>query len=416
MTIANDAEALAYPFPRDSRTDPPAEIARFRSEAPVVRVTLPTGDAAWLVTRYDDIRAVLADPRLRPRYPGFVGAGGQPGASSAGGSNFMFSKGPADHARLRQIVGWAFTPRYIEGMRPRIQEIASNLLARMADQSPPVDLVAAYAFPLPVIVIAELLGVPIPDREEFRDIFRAWTAARLVTGGQGSEKAKEAGQRLRDYVDDMIAAKRCNPGRDLMTALIAAHGDAGDRLSDAELFSMATGLLISGYVTSVNAIARGTLALLRSGEYAELSVGSVGIVQAVEEILRYGQSGDTGVLRIATEDVQVGATVIARGEAVLTPLAAANRDPSYFPEPDRLDLARKDNPHLSFGYGPHHCVGAALARLELQVAFASLAHAFPALRLAVPYDDALRLVVPFIELPGRGGVLVGGARELPVTW
>jgi cytochrome P450 len=413
MTVANDAEALAYPFPRDSRTDPPAEIARCRGEAPVVQVRLPTGDLAWLVTRHDDIRAVLADPRLSPQYPGFVGAQRQ---SGAGGSNFMFSKGPADHARLRQIVGWAFTPRYVEGMRPRIQEIADDLLTRMADQSPPVDLVAAYAFPLPVIVIAELLGVPIPDREEFRDIFRAWTAARLATRGQGSGKASDAGQRLRDYVDGMIAAKRRNPGHDLMTALLAAHDEGDDRLSSAELFSMATGLLISGYVTSVNAIARGTLALLRSGQYAALSAGSVGIGQAVEEILRYGQSGDTGVLRIATEGVQIGATMIARGEAVLTPLAAANRDPSYFRDPDRFDITRKDNPHLSFGHGSHHCTGAALARLELQVAFGSLAHAFPALRLAAPEDEAERLVVPFIELPGRGGVLVGGARELLVTW
>jgi cytochrome P450 len=365
-----------------------------------------------MVTRYEDIRAVLADHRFSPRYPGFVDAGA--GSSDSRGANFMFSTDGADHARLRGLVSWMFTPRYMATMRPRVERIADELLTAMAGRRPPVDLIEAYAYPLPIIVIFEFFGVPVSERDRFRDLFRGWIASRLSFTGSEAGRTADAGQELRAYVDGLVQAKRGEPGDDLMSSLIGARQDG--RLSEGELFAMVTGLLVSGYVTSVNAVARGTLALLHTGQYAVMGRDPERLEAAVEEILRYGQSGDTGVLRVAKEDVEIAGVTIRKGEGVLTPLAAANRDPSVFPHPDRFDVTRADNVHLSFGHGAHHCVGAGLARMELQVAFAMLARRFPALRLAVPYEEALGLVMPTIELPGRRGVLVGGARELPVTW
>jgi cytochrome P450 len=411
-TTSPTTPMLDYPFSRTSRTDPPEDIARLRAEAPMTRVRQPNGEPAWLLTRYDDIRSVLADPRFVARYPGFVDAGA--GSGDSRGANFMFSTEGADHVRLRGLVSYAFTPRYLENLRPRIEQLADDLLARMAARTPPVDLIEAYAYPLPIVVIFEMFGVPIDQHEHFRDLFRSWIAARLSFTGNNPDRASEAGQQLRSYVEGLLADKRKNPGDDLMSVLIAARDD--DRLSEPELFAMITGLLVSGYVTSVNAIARGTLALLHNGQYTSVGAEPARIESVVEEILRYGQSGDTGVLRIATQDVRLGDVTIAKGEAVLTPLAAANRDPAHFAEPDRFDVARTNNAHLSFGHGAHHCVGAGLARLELQVAFGALARAFPTLRLATSYEEALNTVVPFIQLPGRPGVLVGGPQGLSVTW
>jgi cytochrome P450 len=376
-------------------------------------VRQPTGGSAWLLTRYEDIRSVLADPRFIARYPGFIDGSG-PGSSQ--GANFMFSTEGEDHVRLRGLVSSEFTPRRLERLRPRIERVADGLLDAMTSRSAPVDLIEMYAYPLPVIVIFELIGVPVSEQDEFRRLFQAWMSARLAFSFQDPEVASRAGRELKAYVEGLIEAKRPSLADDLLSRLIKARDEGTRRLSDPELFAMVSGLLISGYVTSVNAIARGTLALLDTGQYGVLGGRPDELERAVEEILRYGQSGDTGVLRIAQEDVEVGGITIRRGEAVLTPLAAANRDPAEFADPDRFDVARPHNPHLSFGFGTHHCVGAALARLELRVAFASLVRRIPALRLAVPYKEALASVVPFIELPGRRGVLVGGPQKLPVAW
>jgi cytochrome P450 len=405
-------QPLDYPFPRESRTDPPEAIAELRDTKRVVLVRQPTGEPAWLLTRYEDIRGVLGDHRFTARYPGFVDATGSGGPPTG---KFMFSTEGEDHVRLRGLVSSAFTPRYMERLRPRIEEVATDLLDQMATKPRPVDLVEGYAYPLPVTVIFEIFGVPVTEQKHFERLFRAWVAARLSFSRQEPEQASRAGEELKAYVEGLITGKRRAPADDLLSRLVAAR-DTGGQLSDGELFAMVSGLLISGYVTSVNAIARGTLALLHTGQFATLDTTPEKLERAVEEILRYGQSGDTGVLRIAEEDVEVGGVTVRKGEAVLTPLAAANRDPAEFVDPDTFDVNRTHNPHLSFGFGVHHCVGAALARLELQVAFDRLVRRFPTLRLAVPYEEALNTVVPFIELPGRKGVLVGGSQKLPVTW
>jgi cytochrome P450 len=412
MTKASAVVPLDYPFPRESRTDPPESIARLRATRPVSLVRQPTGEPAWLLTRYDDIRHVLADRRFVARYPSFIDRSG-PGSSQ--GANFMFSTEGADHVRLRGLVSSEFTPLRLERLTPRIERVADQLLDSITAGPERVDLIESYAYPLPVIVIFELMGVPGIEEGEFRRLFQAWISARLSFSLQDPDVASRAGRELKAYVERLIEAKRRSLADDMLSRLIQARDGGTQRLSDPELFAMVSGLLISGYVTSVNAIARGTLALLDTGQYAVLGGRQDAVERAVEEILRYGQSGDTAVLRIAEEDVEVGGVIIRRGEAVLTPLAAANRDPAEFTAPDRFDVNRSHNPHLSFGFGTHHCVGAALARLELRVAFASLVRRIPTLRLAVPYEEALASVVPFIELPGRRGVLVGGPQQLPVA-
>jgi cytochrome P450 len=261
-------------------------------------------------------------------------------------------------------------------------------------------------------VIFDFLGIPLAEWETYQQLLRAYTGSVLPTS-QGD--TGNPGQRLREYVKGLVAAKRRAPGDDLLTRMIEIHDEDESRLSESELLAQTTGLLAAGYITTVNALARGTVALLHSNQYTALDTNRDRLERAVEEILRYGQSGDTGVLRVATEEVRLGDFVVPRGEAVLTPLAAANRDPDVFPEPDRFDINRRENQHLSFGHGPHHCIGAPLARPELQVGFSALARSLPTLQLAVSYEEALELTVPFIQIPG-GGVIVGGSRSLPVAW
>jgi cytochrome P450 RapN len=310
---------------------------------------------------------------------------------------------PPDHTRLRRLVSHAFTTRRVERLRPRVQEIAADLLGRMADQGPPADLVQALAFPLPITVICELLGVPSQDQ----DRFSRWADALRTFGAFAQEEVDQAREELNGYLVDMVAWRREQPTDDLISALVTARDDQ-DRLSEQELISISGTLLMAGYDTTAHAIANYAYTLLtHPRQLALLRAHPDLLPKAIEELLRItplGIAGDS--VRIATEDVQVADVLVRSGEAVVARGPSGNRDRSVFTNPDQLDITRAPNPHLTFGYGIHRCLGASLARMELQVALGSLLARFPYLGLAVPVE----------EVTWKHDKLLRGPRVLPVTW
>jgi cytochrome P450 len=374
------------------RADPHPTYARWRQEGPVRRVLLPSGLTAWLVTRYEDGRQALSDPRLSKAIP--LGPG-----IDAATSKHMLSADPPDHTRLRRLVSGAFTVRRIEALRPRIEEITDELLATMAGRDR-VDLIDALAFPLPIQVICELLGVPSADR----DSFRAWTTV-VVTGSAAGAELPAAMHAMASYIRELIAERRARPGDDLLSGLIGAR-DAGDRLSEDELSSMVFLLLIAGHETTVNLIGNGVHLLLSDRDrWDRLRADPALLPSAIEEFLRFEGPVETSTYRFAVEDLEIGGAAIRAGDSVLVSLLAADRDEDRFPEPDELRLDRAQNPHLAFGHGIHYCLGAPLARLEAQIAFGKLLARFPGLRPAGPPAD----------LTWRPGFLIRGLQELPVV-
>jgi cytochrome P450 len=381
--------------------DPQAVFARLRPAAPAVPVIMPGGGRAWLVTRYDDVRAALADPRLAKDWVRHMTPQGQaPDPVHGHFSRNMLTVDPPDHTRLRRLVQQAFTPRRVAALRPRVQQIADGLLGAMADSGGDVtDLIPAFAFPLPVTVICELLGIPGDDQEEFR----AWSAA-MVDSLVPADGHRAASLGMYQYFTELIAAKRRHPGDDLVSALITAR-DAGDSLSESELLSMLFLLLIAGHETTVNLIASGTLALLRHpGELARLRSGSPPLPAAVEELLRYASPVNHATERFTLEPVTIGDVTIPAREWVILATASANHDPARFRDAGSLDLGRDTAGHLAFGHGIHYCLGAPLARLEGEVALGSLLARFPELALAVP-ESSLRW---------RASSLIHGLESLPV--
>lgn len=351
------------------------------------RVRLPAGNEAWLVTRYEDAKRALSDPRLSKQYP-VVGI--------AAVSRHMLAADPPDHTRLRRLVSAAFTARRVEGLRPRIEEITAGLLDDMAGRDE-VDLIDAFAFPLPIQVICELLGVPSADR----DAFRAWT--NVIVGGPrpGVDHGGAVGA-LVAYIQDLLMERRRDGGDDLLAALLEVR-DAEDRLSEDELTSMVFLLLIAGHETTVNLIGNGAWLLLsRRERWERLRADPSLLPAAVEEMLRYEAPVETATFRIAATDLTIGDQHIAAGEQVVVGLLAANRD-DRFADPDEMVLDRDNNPHLAFGHGIHYCLGAPLARLEGAVAFARLIERFPGLRLA-----------PDVHPEWRPGLLLRGLQQLPV--
>jgi pimeloyl-[acyl-carrier protein] synthase len=362
--------------------DPAPAYHLLRREAPVLYV--PATESWWL-TRYDDVLLALQDRRLgkEPLAPG-----GRPvtPVAAVGGASLppsMLFRDPPEHTRLRALVNRAFTPRVVEALRPHIQEVADRLLDGVAPQGR-MDVMADFAVPLPAIVIAELLGVPPADRERFK----AWStdlalALDATQPPPARAAAAAAGEALARYFADLIAARQGQPRDDLISGLLAAE-EQGDRLSRGELLSMCVLLLVAGHETTTNLIGGGTLALLRHPEQLHrLRRQPQLLPAAVEELLRY-VSPVQRVGRIVREPLAIGGTPLPAGAIVAPVLAAANRDPGVFAEPDRLDLGRPDNRHLAFGRGIHFCLGAPLARLEGQIAFATLLARCPDLELVTP--------------------------------
>jgi cytochrome P450 len=389
----------------DFFADPHRMYARLRAERPVARARTPVGLRVWLVTRYDDARQALTDPRLSKDGIGLAQVldrhplpPDQRVVFAQELGRHMLSSDPPDHTRLRKLVSRAFTMRAIAGMRPRIEEIAAGLADQMADGPAEVDLLDAFAFPLPMSVICDLLGVP--DSE--RTTFRTWSNTLLSSDAAAAER-EAAGAAMAQYLGALVADKRARPADDMLSAIVAASEDA-DRLSADETVSMAFLLLVAGHETTVNLIGNGMFALLRHpARLAELRADPDLTPRAVEEFLRFDGPVDLATYRHTTESVEIGGTTIPPGEVVLVALASANRDSDRYPAADVLDL-RRDVGHLAFGFGLHHCLGAPLARLEGDVAFRTLVSRFPDLALAAGPD----------ELTWRASMLMRGLTRLPV--
>jgi pimeloyl-[acyl-carrier protein] synthase len=387
-----DPEFIADPYPT---------YHRLRAEDPVHRSPL----GFWVLTRYDDVVAALRDPRLgKAGIEAMVAARYGSAAPVTGLS--MLVRDPPDHTRLRGLVNTAFTPRVVDRLRPHIQQIVDDLLARV-EGAHGMDLIADFAYPLPVIVICEMLGVPVEDREDFKAwglaIARSLDAILLPPDSDVAQRGASARRALGQYFRGLIAERRGAPRDDLLSSLIAAEA-AGDKLSEDELLATCILLLIAGHETTVNLIGNGTLALLRHpAELRRLRDDPSLIQSAVEELLRYDGPVQRST-RILHEDVSFQGTTIPKGDMVLTFIGAADRDPAQFPEPDRLDLARRDNRHIAFGWGIHFCLGAPLARLEGQIAIGTLVRRLPRLALATDRPEF------------RESVTLRGLQSLPVSY
>jgi cytochrome P450 len=375
-------------------SDPYPAYAELRTDAPVRRLDLPDGPM-WIITRYEDARAAFVDARFSKDWRYTLPAD-QRAAMPAAPTPMMLLMDPPDHTRLRKLVSRSFTARRMSELRPRVQEIADDLLAALpADGA--VDVMAHYAFLLPVRVICELLGVPAEDRDDFG----RWSSTMIDESPQDEKFA--ASRKLSEYLAGLTDRKRTEPDDALLSALTQVSDDDGDALSQEELVAMAMLLLIAGHETTVNLIGNGILGLLTHPDQREILAEKPELwPTAVEELLRWDSPVTTAPVRFAAEDVEVAGTTIPEGAVVVLGIAAANRDDGRFADAARLDVTRDDRGHLAFGYGLHHCLGAPLARIEGEVALRSLFTARPELALAAE------------DLTYRRSTLVRGVTELPV--
>lgn len=401
MSAESAAQSAPVPSEQVKSEDPPP-LGRVRGIGPPRQVIMPSGEVGYVVTRNDDAQRALTHPAFsrgalfRPGAPPFALA------SSVGTADSLLNMDPPEHTQVRIVVSKAFTRRRVAGMRGGIQEVTDDLLDRMADAGPPVDLVGALCAPLPVTVICQLLGVPYEDRASFR----AWTSAAMTVTGYSPEQAAQALQNLSDYLAGLIAKRRTEPADDLLSALVAAR-DQEERLTEPQLVNLGMLLLIAGHETTLYQLGRSVHALLRRPQlYASLHADPNRVPSAVEELLRLRSSVPGAAPRLTTQDAEIGGVRIPAGSIVMLKLSNANRDPHIIRDPEEMDFNRPDNKHLAFGHGPHFCLGAALARAELQVALAALVRRFPSLRFAV--DPA--------TIPWQTGQITEGPMTLPVTW
>jgi cytochrome P450 PksS len=381
--------------------------AQLRAESPVARVILPDKREAWLVTRYDDVLAGLRDERLVKNLGNAVPPDQQKKQPWVPGvfrplERIMTNLDGSDHRRLRALVQQAFTPRLVERMRVRAEQVSNELLDAVQPRGR-MELIREYAMPLPATIIAEILGVPAADRRAFQ----RWSKA-LVTASESPLFALRALLPIMAflrYIRKLVRERRSDPRDDLVTALVRAE-EAGDKLSEDELLAMIFLLLVAGYETTVNLIGNGTLALLQHpDQLAKLRANPALIVSAVEELLRYTSPVGTTTDRYAREELTIAGAVIPQGALVMLVVASANRDERQFANPDMLDITREPNKHVTFGWGVHFCLGAPLARLEGQIAITTLLHRCPNLRLAAAPDT----------LRWRPGLEMHGLEALPVA-
>ena len=392
----------------DLKQHPFLVLKDLRTTAPLYRFEMPNGKHAWMVTRYDDVLAIIKDPRIvkdiRRVLPPESAANFVSPSDALSMLRFhMLSSDPPDHTRLRRLVSKVFTPRMIEQLRPRIQHITDELLDQVQSQGQ-MDLIGNFAFPLPITVICEMLGVPVEDRLKVR----VWSNAFLDRSGllqADTEELPELGEFVR-YLQALMKEKRERPDDRLVSQLVRLE-EAGDKLSENELISMIWLLLVAGHETTVNLIGNGVFELLQHpDQWRKLQADPSLVATAVEELLRYTSPVMVGTGRWASEDIEMHGTVIAKGDMVWISLMAANTDPEHFSAPEELDITREENEHLAFGKGIHYCLGAPLARLEGQIALDTLLRRLPDLHLKVQPE----------ELRWRPGLLLHGLQELPVAF
>lgn len=356
----------------------------------------------WFLTRHEDCATLLRDNRLG-HATGYAGVPENQRPLVEMQAEWLLLKNPPDHTRLRGLVHKAFTPRIVEQMRAKIQEITDRLLDKVQD-SGRMDLIADLAYPLPVTVICEMLGVPAADQDEFHswsnDLARSLD---LTDEAAVYDQAAEAAVVFRKYLEGLAAEKRARPGSDLLSMLVQVE-EAGDKLTEDELYATCTLLFIAGHETTINLIGNGTLALLREPEQLARLLADKGLLRtAVEELLRYNSPVQL-TSRVVFEEIVVGGQTIPRGSQVAFLLGAANRDPERFSEPNKLDIGREPNPHLALGGGIHYCLGAPLARMEGMIALETLLRRMPGLRLET--DEPMY----------RNNYALRGLESLPVTW
>ncbi|MGQ4615006.1 cytochrome P450 [Nocardia sp. R7R-8] len=379
MPVDTHTQAPAFPFDRTDELAPPREYALLREDTPAARITLYDGSEAWLLTRYEDVKAALSDQRFSAdaRNPGFPFVSGALRAS-VGHKHIPFLRlDPPEHDRLRRMLSREFIVKRIDGLRPAIETIVDRFIEQLLAAGEPADLISHFALPIPSAVIAELLGVPYSDHEYFQDRGR-----RMLSSEFTLEQSAQAVVELREYLGTLAEHKRNDPGEDVLSRLVLEREATGE-LDREDLKSSALLLLVAGHETTANMIGLGVYTLLRHpDQHALLRADPELIKQVVEELLRFLSIVHTGVPRVALEDVLIGDTLIRRGEGVIASIPAANWDASTFADPHRFDIRREPNRHLAFGFGIHQCLGQPLARKELEIALTRLFERVPTLRLA----------------------------------
>ncbi|MFF9024669.1 cytochrome P450 [Streptomyces eurythermus] len=400
-----EAPPVRFPLRRTCPFAEPPEYAGLRADAPVSRAALKVnGKPAWLVTRHEHVRQVLGDSRVSSnlKLPGYPHQFHIPEELLAQVRLMMLNMDPPEHTAHRRMLIPEFTARRVRELRPRIQQIVDEHVDAMLAAGGPVDLVTALALPVPSLVICELLGVPYEDHARFEE----WSAA-LMNHDLSPQEYGAAVQALDMYLDQLVTLKENEPGDDLISRFLEKNRT--ERVADhTDVVTMARLMLVGGHETTANMIALGVLALLEHPEQmAELRADPALLPNAVEELLRVFSISDSGTARVAVADIEVGDVTIRAGEGIIALNNAADHDESVFPDPDTLDIHREEaRSHLAFGYGVHQCIGANLARAELEAVYGTLLRRVPGLRLAAPVE----------ELRFKDDAMVYGVYELPVTW
>ncbi|WP_145148189.1 cytochrome P450 [Paenibacillus xylanexedens] len=390
----NESSKPAF-FTKEFTHNPYPVYENLRKEEPVFRVMFPHGEFGWIITRYEDAVQILKDPRFTKDMAKRYG----PENQSIFVNNMLFSD-PPDHRRLRGLVQKAFTPKLIADMRSHIQDIADDLLDNLPSQEK-MNLIDDFAFPLPIIVISEILGVPLEDRDKFR----MWSNTVIdATTAESAELFEQHTKEFTEYLTAWFEKVRKDPGTDLISQLVIAE-ESGQQLTEQELLGVVSLLIIAGHETTVNLIGNGILALLEHPEQRELLMKQPELIhKAIEEMLRYNGPVEFSTSRWALEDIEFRGQHIAQGELVIVALDSANRDEQQFKDADVFDITREKSSHLAFGTGIHLCLGAPLARLEGEIAVSTLLNRFPNMQLQADVN----------ELEWRPGMIVRGVKEIPV--
>ncbi|MDC0741611.1 cytochrome P450 [Polyangium mundeleinium] len=404
MSTDSSEQVLDYPLRAPTAVDPPEEWAKLRQGCPVAHIRLPSGDKAMLVTRYDDVRQVLSDPRFTRN---LAEEGAARITTNEGGSVFENKDaaelaGGEQHEKWRRFIMRWFTVKRISAMQQSIEAMAHQLIDKMVAKGPPADLVSELAFPLPVWVIAEILGISVDDRDKLAH----WSNSMLTMTQFTQEEVDKAQMEFVHYLMGHIAKKRAEPGDDLLSDLIRA-ADQGEQINEKILLMTAQGILVAGHETTSNMIGKMMGMLLSDRRRWEQLVAEPSLIRsAVEEVLRFDANAGFGLPRFISEEIELSGTKVPSRSTIICSMAAANRDERAFERADEMVLNRSPNPHLTFGAGAHSCVGQALARTELQTVLSVLLRRLPSLDLAVAPS----------ELPRREGLLVGGIEKVLVRW